>query len=246
MHFSGSRLWASARGPVMAPVGQTCDAALAAGAAVGQDAVDDEIAADGRPAAPVDDVLDELVAEVLQRRQHGVGRRLAQPAQRAGLDHPGEALEALEVGELAATGADGVEDADQVPGAHAAGHALAARLGLREAQEVARGVDDAGVAVEDDEPARAHDRARRREVLVLDRRVQELLAQAAARRAAGLHRLEVLGEPAADVVDHRAQRRAERHLDEPGAPHLADQGEGLGALRGLGAVSRHTTRRRGR
>ena len=69
------------------------------------------------------------------------------------------------------------------------------------------------------------------------RRIEVLLRQAAARRAAGLHGLEPLAErdAAADVVDDLAQRRAHGDLDQARIDDLARQGEDLGPLAGLGA-----------
>ena len=69
---------------------------------------------------------------------------------------------------------------------------------------------------------------------------------AAAGRAAGLHRLDRLpsGDAAADLVDDLAQRDAHRHFDQPGVRDLAGQREDLGALALLGADARRTSRRR--
>ncbi len=80
-------------------------------------------------------------------------------------------------------------------GADAAGHALAARLRLGEAQEVTWQSRPCTVLVQDDHAAGAHDGAGGGQVLVVDRRVEELLAEAAARGPAGLHRLEALAMP---------------------------------------------------
>ena len=244
MHFSGSRLCGLGARSGDGSGGADLHAALAAGALAGNDPVLDEVAADRGAAAVVDDVLDELAPEVLERGEHRVGRGLAEPAEGAALHHEGEPLQPVEVGELGLAPADGVEDLDEVAGADAAGHALAARLGLREAEEVAGRVDDAGVLVEDDEAAGADDRAGGRQVLVVERGVEELLAEAAAGRPSRLHRLEALGDPAADVLDDAAERRAERHLDQPGPADLADQAEGLGPPGGLGAEGRVPVPRR--
>ncbi|OQB89823.1 MAG: hypothetical protein BWX86_02362 [Verrucomicrobia bacterium ADurb.Bin122] len=66
-----------------------------------------------------------------------------------------------------------------------------------------------------------------------------LVGDDAARRAAGLHGLDVpvLEHAAAHVEHDGAQRGAHRHLDELGGLHLAGDGEDLGALRRLGAVA---------
>ena len=84
------------------------------------------------------------------------------------------------------------------------------------------------------------------ERVVVDRQVEVLRGQAAAGRAAHLHRLEVpvARDAAADVEDDLAQRDAHRHFDEAGVGHLAGQGEDLGALAALGADGARTTPRR--
>ena len=132
---------------------------------------------------------------------------------------------------------DLLQDLHHVPGADPAGDALAARFLLGEGQEIFRHVDDAGVGIDHDEPARTHDRAGRGQMLVIDRRVQELLGQAAARRPAGLDGLERLQGPAADVEDHLPESHAQRHLDQSRPPDLADQREGLRALARLRPVA---------
>ena len=64
-----------------------------------------------------------------------------------------------------------------------------------------------------------------------------LLREAAARRAARLHGLELLAvlDAAADFEDHFAQRGAHRHLDQADVIDLARQGEDFGALALFGA-----------
>ena len=64
-----------------------------------------------------------------------------------------------------------------------------------------------------------------------------LLREAAARRAARLHGLELLAvlDAAADFEDHFAQRGAHRHLDQADVIDLARQGEDFGALAFFGA-----------
>ena len=73
--------------------------------------------------------------------------------------------------------------------------------------------------------------------VVIDRQVDPLGGDAAAGRAAGLDRLELLaaGHAAADVVDDLAERGAHRHFDQAGVLDLAGQGEDLGAAALFGA-----------
>ncbi len=130
-----------------------------------------------------------------------------------------------------------VEQHVQLGGADPAGDALAARLLAAEVHEVLGDVDHAGGVVHDDHAARAHERAHGGERLVVDRHVEELGGDAAARRAAGLDRLErpAVDDPAADVEDDLAQRRAHRDLYQAGVDDPAGEGEDLGALALLGA-----------
>ena len=186
------------------------------------------------------DVRLELVAEVADHRQHRVGRRLAEAAQGGLLDLLAEVDEPLDVALFALAVADARDDLEHALGAHAARRALAAALILDEVEEVARHVDHAGVLVHDDEAARAHDGAQLLQVLVVDRHVEVLLGDAAARGAAELHGLEGLaaGHAAADLVHQLAELHADRHFDQAGVLDVAAQREHLGALAALRAERR--------
>ena len=87
--------------------------------------------------------------------------------------------------------------------AGAAGNALAARLGHAELDEEAGHIDHAGGVVHDDHAAGAHHGSGLDQRIVADAEVEQLCGNAAAGRAAGLHRLEVVsvGNAAADVFD---------------------------------------------
>ena len=82
---------------------------------------------------------------------------------------------------------DGVEDAQGLVEADAAGDAFAAGLGVRELDEVAGHIDHAVVFVHDHHAAGAHDGADLREAFVIDRGVEHLHGNAAAGGSAGLH-----------------------------------------------------------
>ena len=174
-------------------------------------------AAAGR-AALVLDVGLVLVAEVAQRRQHRVGRRLAEAAERRLPDHLAQARQPVQVVGRASPLRDGGQHVEHLARADPAGHALAARLALREGQEEAGDVHHAGGVVDDDHAARAHDRAGGAQVLVVDARVEHARRDAAAGRPAHLHGLEgaAVAAAAADLEDHLAQRHADRHLDQAG------------------------------
>ncbi len=171
-------------------------------------------------------------------REHRVGRRLAQPAQRRVLDHFAQFDQPLDVGLFAAALADAIEDLQHPLRADPAGHALAARLLLDEFEEEAGDVDHAAILIHDDQAAGAHDGAQFGERLVVQRHVQVLLGNAAAGRAADLGGLEGLaaGDAAADVVDQIAERHAHRHFDEARVFDRAGQGEDLSALAPFSAL----------
>ena len=170
-------------------------------------------------------------AEVAQGRQHRVGRGLAQAAERRLVHRVAQAAQAVQVLDLAAPLGERRQHVEHLARADAAGNTLAARLVLREGQEVAGDVHHAGRLVGHDHAARAHDGARGLEILVVDARVEQRLRDAAARRPAQLYGLEGLAvaTAAADVVDHLAQRHADGDLHQARVLHCAGQGKGLGA-----------------
>ena len=184
------------------------------------------------------DVVLEFVAEVAQRGQHGVGRGLAETAERGVADHPAQFVEFVQVLLTAFAFGDAREGAQRLVQSDPAGHAFAAGFGAGELDEVAGDVDHAVVFVHHHHAARTHDRAELPQRFEIDRGIEHLVRNAAAGRSAGLHRLDVMAErsaAAADVVDEVAERRAERHFDQAGVHHLADQGEDLGSGTGLAA-----------
>ena len=193
-----------------------------------------ETSAGHTPAAAVlvANVLDVLVAEMADRREDGVGRRLPEAAERGVLDHFAQFDESLDVGLFAAPFADAVEDFQHPLCAHAAGNALAARFLADELDEVAGDVDHATGFVHDDQPARAHDRAEFGERLVVQADVEVMLGDAAAGGAADLRGLELLARrgPPANVVDQVAQGHADGDFHEAGVLDRPGQGEDLGAL----------------
>ena len=190
------------------------------------------------------DVVLEFVVEVAQRGEDRIRRSLAEPAQRRVADHPGEFVQLGEVLLAAFALGDARQRAQRLVEADPARRALAARLGAGELDEVAGDVDHAIVVVHHHHAARAHDRAELAERFVVDRRVEQFVRDATAGRTAGLHRLDRVAAHAAGagVVDEARQRRAERHFDQAGVLHFADQrkdlGAGAGDAAGLGEPSR--------
>ena len=191
-----------------------------------------------------DDVVLVLVAEVADGGQHGIGRGLAQPAERRLADHAAQFVEQRHLLARSAARGDRGQDAQRLVQPHAAGHALAARLGVRELDKVARHIDHAVVFVQHHHAARSHDGAKLRQALVIDRRIQHLDRNAAARGPAGLHGLDApaVHRALAHVVDEVLQRRAQRHLHQAGVLDLAHQrkhfGSGAFHAAGLGKPRR--------
>ncbi len=210
--------------------GALLGAQRAADASVGDPVVDERDALAGR--APALQMGLVFLPEITQRGQHGVGRGLAQPADAAGADGVGEILQRREVVRPAAALADAIQDIQHAAGAHAAQRAFAARLVLSEAEEIAGDIDHAVGIVQNHQTARPHDGARRREGLVVHRRIEERDGDASAGRPADLDGLEVAtGQgPAADLLDDLTEGHPHGHLDQPAALHLAGQGEDLGSL----------------
>ena len=150
-----------------------------------------QLLADAGAAAMRDDVVFVLLAEVAHGGEHGIGRRLAEPAERTLADHAAQLVEQVQV--LARFRCPWVM-AFRMRSAlfepHAAGHALAAGLGVGELDEVAGHIDHAVVFVHHHHAAGAHDGADLRQAFVVDRRIEHLHGNAAARRPAGLHGLD--------------------------------------------------------
>ena len=196
-----------------------------------------EILADARRAALFDDVCFVLVAEILERRQDRVRRRLTERAHCVRLDVVAELFHLIEILERAVAGRDLVEHFEKASRTDTARRALAAALVDREVEEEARDVDHAGRVVHDDHTAGAHHSADLDQVVIIDRQIEILRRDAAAGRTAGLNglKLSAVRDAAADVIDDLAERGAHRDLNEAGVDDLAAECEDLGALALLGA-----------
>src|SRR5450759_1180533 len=148
--------------------GALLGAERAAGADLGVDVVRDQRLALARRAAPLADVRVQLIAEVAQGSEHRVGRRSTESAERAFHDVARELLQQLEVSLTSISLSDALQSFQHALGAQPTGHALAARLVLRELQEEARQVDHAVGVVDHHEATGADDGARGAELLVGD------------------------------------------------------------------------------
>ncbi len=130
---------------------------------------------------------------------------------------------------MARPSGDAVQDAQFFVQAHAAGNTFATRFRIRELDEVAGNIDHAVVFVHHDHAARAHDRAELCEALVIDGGIEHFMWNGSTGGTARLYGLDLPAGHAslADVVDEGLERRPQRHLNQAGVMHLADEGEYL-------------------
>ena len=191
-----------------------------------------QLGTDAGPALPVADVLDELVPEMADCRQHGVGRCLAQTAQCRVLDRIAEVDQPLNVPLPAFPFADTVQYFQHPLRADPARRTLAARFVLHELEEESRHVHHARVLIHHDETARAHDGAQLGEGFVVHGHIEVMPGDAASRWPADLRGLEALAlpHPPADVEYKLAQRHADGDFHQTGVFHGSRKGEHLGAL----------------
>ena len=179
-----------------------------------------------------------LLGERAQRADHRIRRRLPQAAQAGVLQQVAEFFQHLHVlrrGVHVARSPS--QNAVHLVRSDAAWNALAARLGHAEVHEVFGHVDHAGAFVHHDHAARAHDRPRACQRFIIHRHVEAIGRQAAARRSARLHRLELaaLRNPAADFEDHLAQGDSHRNFNQAGVLDPPSQGKDFRAFALLGA-----------
>src|ERR1017187_5944832 len=218
-------------------------------------AVADQGRAAARGTAPFEVCL-VFLAEVSQRGQYRVGRRLPEPAQAAAADVVGQGREFVQVFAAPLSRAEAFQDLQHPLGADAAEGALAAGFRLGEFEEEARDIHHAIALVEHPQAARAHDGAGPRQGIVVDGRIGQARRDAAAAGSAELHGLKFasLFDAAADLFHHFADGDAHGDFDQAAAIDLAGQREhfraaaGPGAERGerLGAVPqdpRHASQR---
>ncbi len=132
----------------------------------------DQLFADEGPAPVVPDVLLILITEIVQRTQNRVRRRLPQAAHGCVLHNLGQLLEKVYLFRCCCSLGDVVEDLVHPLCPFAAREALATRLILEKAHEVLGHIDHAGVLVHDDHAARAHDRSRLGQAVVVDGQIK--------------------------------------------------------------------------
>ena len=112
-------------------------------------------------------------------------------------------------------------------GADPAEGAFAARLLLGEIQKIARDVDHAAVFVHHHHSAGAHHRAGPGQGVEIHRRIEKIGGQAASRRPADLHRLELffIGNAAADIENQFPQGHPHGNLHQSRMGHVAHYGK---------------------
>ena len=183
------------------------------------------------------DVVLEFMAKMAQRGKDGVRGGLAEPAERRVADHPSQFVQFVEVLLTTLAFGDARESAQGLVQSHPARRAFAAGFRAGELDEIAGDIDHAVVVVHHHHAARTHDRTEFSQRFEINRRIEHIVRNAAAGRSAGLHRLDVVAGHAATtrIVDELAERGAERHFNQTGVHHLADEGEDLGSGTGLAA-----------
>ena len=140
-------------------------------------------------------------------------------------------LEPVEILELTLTLGYSLKYAQHLGYALAAGGAFPAGFLLCEVHKEAGYLHHTGVVTHDDKSAGAYYCADLLERVEIERKVEMLLGEAAARGTAYLNGLELSGlGTAAYIEDYLAKRRTERHLDKAGVFYIARQGEGFGAV----------------
>ena len=173
-----------------------------------------------------------FLAEITQGAQNGVRGRLAQPAEGGILDDGGHLLEQLDIALLALALGDVCQNFEHPFGSLAAGGAFPAGFVLAEVHEEAGHVDGAGVLVHDDQTAGTHDCPQFGDFFIIDRGVEMLRGNHAARGSAELGGLEPLslGNASADVEDDGAEGRSHRDFDQADVVDVAGEGEDLRSL----------------
>ncbi|MBA7684330.1 hypothetical protein ES703_92723 [subsurface metagenome] len=168
--------------------------------------------------------------EVSKRAEHRIWKCLSQAAQGTRLDRPAKFFESVDVPGGPIAFGDFREHSEQVLGAHPARCAFSARFIVGKFEEVPGDIHHARVLVHDDHTAGTHDGPGFGKFFEINRKLDKLLRETPARRAAGLDRLEFLAvrNAAADVVYDILQGNAHRHFDEAGPVDFSSQGEGLG------------------
>ena len=118
-----------------------------------------QVFADSRAAALGANVIFEFVPEMAHGGEHGIGRALAQAAQGSIADHAAHFVQAVEIGGGGVAVGEGVQNAQRLIQADAAGDAFAAGFRVGEFDEVAGHVHHAVVFIHDHHAAGTHDGA---------------------------------------------------------------------------------------
>ncbi|MPM34779.1 hypothetical protein SDC9_81366 [bioreactor metagenome] len=184
-----------------------------------------------------------FIPEIAQGGEYRIRCRLAQAAQRTHPDGVCQLFQQLDGLGGPAPFDDIVQQGQHLFGALPAGNAFAAGFILDKLHKKPCDFYHAGLLVHDHQAAGTHHGAHFGQIRIIQRKVQMFLCEAAARRAADLHRFEIGAAEAAVVVGHTApdvthdlpQSGAEGQLDKSGVGHVACKGKGLGPL-GIGSA----------
>src|SRR4051794_15039006 len=168
---------------------------------------------------------DEILPEVLQCAEHGVGREAAERAERAEFHGVAEVFDECEVFAHALALDDLLDGLDAAGRADPARRALAAGFDGAEFHGETRLLAHVDAVVEHDDTAVADQAVARGEGLVVERRVEQRAREVGAQGASDLYRADRAAREraAAVVVDELAERHAEGRLEQPAVADVAGE-----------------------
>src|SRR4051812_19039857 len=168
---------------------------------------------------------DEILPEVLQRAEHGVGREAAECAERAEFHGVAEVFDEREVFADAFAVDDLLDGLDAAGRADPAGCALAAGFDGAEFHRETGLPPHIDAVVEHDDAAMTDQAVARGKGLVVERGVEQRAGEVGAQGAADLHRADRTAREGAptDVVDELAERDAERGLEQAAMTDVAGE-----------------------
>ena len=175
-----------------------------------------------------------LVAEIPQRAEHRIRRRLPQSAHARVGHGPAELLDEIQVRERTPALCDVVEDLPHPLRALTARVALPARLVFEKPHEVPGHIHHARAFVHDDHATRAHDGTGIFQAVVVDREIEEPIRNASTGWSPDLHCLDPAARQrtASDVVDYFLDGGTHRHLDQARVRDPSHDRENFGPLAG--------------
>ena len=175
----------------------------------------------------------EILGEMRERAQHRIGGKPAKGAKRSELHGVAEIFEHDQIGRRVLACHDLVDQLYAPRRADAAGRALAAGLDGAELHGETGLLGHVDGVVEHHDAAMADQPVGCGKRLVVERRVEQLAWEIGAERTADLHGAHraACARAAADLIDQRAERDAERRLVEPAMLDIAGKLDRHGAAR---------------